>query len=99
MGYDAEHSDPLYKHCPYIIVLDEATDGDVTFYAILYDTMQRGEVNLGKEISAFRGSYRYFKASTNGGASLTYFMVLGTSFPDLINNVGKLIGRPCHPPM
>ena len=62
MGYDAERTDPLYKHMPCFIVLTPcaaAPDG-VLAYGVLYDSLALGVLDLGQEISAFRGSYRYY---------------------------------------
>ena len=94
MGYNAEESDPLYKHCPYIICYNANTE---VAYGVLYDHLCRGVLDLGKEISAFRGNYRYFK--TEAGF-LEYYMVYGPSIPEVVEKVGRfLIGRPVVPPV
>ena len=94
MGYDAEESDPLYKHCPYVICFNQ--DANVA-YAIIYDHLTRGVLDLGKEISAFRGSYRYYK--TEAGF-VEYYLVFGPTIPEVVDKVGRfLIGRPAVPPV
>ena len=44
MGYDAESSDPLYKHWPYHLTVKN----DGCCYGLLYDTMRRSLFDLGR---------------------------------------------------
>lgn len=48
MGYDAETSDPLYKHWPYHVTLVNRGDSPSTCYGMLYDTMRRSVFDLGR---------------------------------------------------
>eukprot|EP00730_Choanoeca_flexa_P002433 TRINITY_DN11050_c0_g1_i4.p1 TRINITY_DN11050_c0_g1~~TRINITY_DN11050_c0_g1_i4.p1 ORF type:complete len:476 (+),score=104.87 TRINITY_DN11050_c0_g1_i4:45-1472(+) len=103
MGYTADprrggHSDPLYKHWP--VVMGLVTDVDKPdnvdgAYAIVYDNPCRGVMDTGKEISAFRGAYRY--AEFDGG-DMEYWVVLGNSLADVVKRVSVLIGRPAAMP-
>jgi len=94
MGYDAENSDTLYKHMPMYITRDNSAG---VSYGILYDHLTRGVLDMGREISAFRGSYRYYESEAG---FIEYYLVLGPSIPKVVNNFGKyLYGRPAIPPL
>jgi alpha-glucosidase (family GH31 glycosyl hydrolase) len=49
MGYDAERTDPLYKHCPFYLTLSKDTR---IAYGLFYNNMSRTVVDLGAEIDA-----------------------------------------------
>lgn len=54
MGYNAEHSDPLYKHFPYYLSLHRQTR---EAYGIFYHDYCQGSMDFGKEIDALWGRY------------------------------------------
>src|SRR5690606_16139046 len=56
LGYNAETSDPLYKHIPFYITLDARSNAA---YGIFYDNPSQGVLDMGAEIDAFWGEYRY----------------------------------------
>jgi alpha-glucosidase len=72
MGYNAETTDPLYKHCPFYMTLNSSTSAVV---GLLYDTYHRGVFDLGQEISAYRGSYRYFEIEDC--SNIDYYVLYG----------------------
>lgn len=96
MGYDARSSDPLYKHWPAFVVVTPcaSAEGGVLAYGVLYDNLARGAIDLGAEISAFRGGYRY--AEFEAG-DLDYYLVHGPAVVDVVERLSWLIGR-AHPP-
>lgn len=99
MGYDAEFSDPLYKHWPYhMTVLPSPTKSNKKIcYGLLYDTMRRSVFDLGKEISAFRGKYRYFETS-HWEKGLDYYLFYGEKPERISESLIHLIGSPAIPP-
>ena len=54
MGYDAEFSDPLYKHIPFYISKRESTH-----FGIFYDNFSFCEFNFGKELDNYHGHYNW----------------------------------------
>ena len=48
MGFDAEKTDPLYKHVPFYIC-----ENSVGAYGIYYDTTDTSFVDLGREINNY----------------------------------------------
>ena len=92
MGYDAETTDPLYKHWPLFFTVCKEQG---LVYGLLYDTFQEGVVDLGKEVSAFKGAYRYAQFNTN---ALTYYLFIGTTLKEVQQTVVKLVGPTALPP-
>mmetsp|Transcript_14913 Transcript_14913/g.28960 ORF Transcript_14913/g.28960 Transcript_14913/m.28960 type:complete len:852 (-) Transcript_14913:1134-3689(-) len=92
MGYDAATSDPLYKNFPYYITYNKEAQ---VAYGILYDQLCGGYLDLGQEISAFRGSFRTY-ASEAG--FVDYYLILGPTIPQVVEKLGRLVGRPAVPP-
>ncbi|GJD10080.1 Alpha-glucosidase 2 [Galdieria sulphuraria] len=88
LGYDAETSDPLYKHHPFYITWNSAL---AVGCGILYDTMLPCTFDMGKEIQAIYGSYRYF--SVNGG-DIDYYVIYGPSIVEIMEKLAKLTGFP-----
>jgi len=96
MAYSAKTSDPLYKHMPCCVVLTPCADapGGVLAYGLLYDNMALGVMDVGQEISAFRGKYRYYEAQAG---DVDAYVVLGPSVLEVVERLSWLIGRN-HPP-
>lgn len=88
MGYNCEPgpmmSGPLYKHYPILFVnvrertakIEDIPErwSSLGWYCMFYDNQSRGVVDLGAEISAFRGSYRYIQFEDG---DLEYYMIFG----------------------
>ena len=89
MGYDAETSDPLYKHVPFCICQNGA--GCV---GVFYDTHASCAFDFGAEISNYTGPYRSF--STDDEA-LVYYVLLGTT-PEIVSAFSRLTGGCAFPP-
>lgn len=92
LGYNAETSDPLYKHIPLYITLDARSN---TAYGIFYDNPSRGVFDMGAEIDAFWGEYRY--AQFDAG-HLDYYVIYGPAFADVLDKYTRLTGRPAVMP-
>lgn len=92
LGYNAETSDPLYKHVPFYITYN--ADLDVA-YGLLYDNLATTVFDLGKEIDAFWGYYRYWMAE---GGDLDYTLIFGPSIEAVVEKYTWLTGRPALPP-
>lgn len=89
MGYDAEKSDPLYKHIPFYIC-----ENSVGCYGIFYDTSDTSYVDLGKEINNYYPAYKYFKTEDN---CLVYYVFFGTKL-SVLQQLARLCGKQTFPP-
>ncbi|KAL2609989.1 hypothetical protein R1flu_028562 [Riccia fluitans] len=92
MGYDAERTDPLYKFCPFYITLSKESG---MAYGIFYQNLCRTILDLGAEIDALWGPYRYYHALSG---PLNYYMCLGPSVPVVFDGFASLMGRPLSLP-
>ncbi len=92
LGYDAENGDPLYKHIPfYITWLPEQQIA----YGLFYDNLATSVFDMGSEIDAFWGFYRYYQAEAG---DLDYYLLYGPSIPAVVERFVRLTGRPALPP-
>ncbi|MGN0534081.1 MAG: TIM-barrel domain-containing protein [Eubacterium sp.] len=89
MGYDAEKSDPLYKHIPFYIC-----QNSVGCYGIFYDTSDTSYMDLGKEINNYYPAYKYFKTEDN---CLVYYVFFGTRL-SVLQQFARLCGKQAFPP-
>ncbi len=90
-GYDAEWSDPLYKHWP--LYLTRTPHGSC--FALLYDVPCRMVVDFGAEIHHYHGPFRYAEMQAGG---LEYYLISADTLPALVGRITDLIGRPELPP-
>jgi alpha-glucosidase len=88
LGYNAETSDPLYKHVPFYITWIPSLK---IAYGLLYDNLATTVFDMGREIDAFWGFYRYMQA---GDGDLDYTLIYGPSIPQVIEKYARLTGRP-----
>lgn len=91
LGYDAELSDPLYKHLPFVIALTRAGHAS----ALFYDTAAETIVDLGAEIDHYLGPYRYTEVDA---PELDYYVVVGPELPTVVRRTNDLTGYPPLPP-
>ena len=89
MGYNAETSDPLYKHIPFYIC-----ENAVGTYGIFYDTSADSYMDFGKEINNYYPAYKYFKSEDK---SLVYYVFFGTKF-SVLEQFCALCGKSAFPP-
>lgn len=92
LGYNAESSDPLYKHMPFYITYNPALN---IAYGLFYDNAATTIFDMGKEIDAFWGFYRYYQADDG---DLDYYLIYGPSIPEVIEKYTFLTGKPVLPP-
>ncbi len=92
LGYNAETSDPLYKHYPFYITYIPTLK---LAYGLFYDNLATTTFDLGKEIDAFWGHYRFYQAD---GGDLDYYMIFGPEIEAVIEKFTRLVGRPALPP-
>ncbi|WP_447553300.1 TIM-barrel domain-containing protein [Vreelandella sp. EE22] len=92
MGYDAEHSDPLYKHIPFYITRKP----DQAFaYGLFYDNLAPGYFDMGRELDNYHGLYRYFEAESG---DLDYYMIAGPKVRDVVTAYTWMTGNTALPP-
>jgi alpha-glucosidase len=92
LGYNAETSDPLYKHLPFYITFIPTLK---LAYGLFYDNMAGGAFDMGAEIDAFWGHYRLYQADDG---DLDYYLIYGSSIEGVIEKFTRLTGRPMLPP-
>ncbi len=88
LGYNAETSDPLYKQIPFYITYIPHLK---IAYGLFYDNLATTVFDLGHEIDAFWGNYRYYMAEDG---DLDCYMLYGDSIADVVQKYTQLTGRP-----
>ncbi len=85
MGYDAQTTDPLYKHVPFTI-----TDrGELGAYSIYYDTLAHCWFDLGNEKDNYHPAFRSFRAPDG---ELDYYFSWAPSVLDVVKRHHWLTG-------
>jgi alpha-glucosidase len=92
MGYNAETGDPLYKHFPFYITFVPELD---LAYGLFYDNLATCVFDMGKEVSAFHGFYRYYQADDG---DLDYYLIYGPTIEGVVEKFARLVGRMILPP-
>ena len=87
LGYNAETSDPLYKHVPWIIV----GNNDKGFCGIFYDSFSELNIDLGAEHSNYHDHYRHIESYDR---ALVYYVVEGPALVDVVRRFQLLTGKP-----
>ena len=87
LGYDAQTSDPLYKHWPFLLGRDDASG---IAYGVYYDTLAPTTFDLGCEYDNYHGFYRY--AEIDDG-DLDYYLFVGPRIRDVVRKFTELTGR------
>jgi len=87
LGYDAERSDPLYKHWPFYITL--VPDLNVA-YGLFYDNLSTCVFDMGRERHAYYNFYRYYQADDG---DLDYYLIYGPTIAEVLEKFTKLSGR------
>jgi alpha-glucosidase len=86
LGYDAEISDPLYKHVPYMAVQSGGVTG-----GLFYDSLAPMTFDLGNERSNYHGIYRYVEAEERG---IDLWLIAGPDLAAVTERFTLLTGRP-----
>ena len=92
MGYDAQTSDPLYKHIPFYITRKPETGLCV---GVFYDTLSDCVFDFGAEHSNYHGPYRSFCAPHG---DLDLYVMAGPAVADVVRRFTWLTGRPMETP-
>jgi len=87
LGYNAKTSDPLYKHWPYLIARDLASE---VAYGLFYDTFASATFDLGCEHDNYHGFYRYCEIEEG---DLDYYIFVGPRIRDVVRKFAELTGR------
>ena len=91
MGYDAESTDPLYKHIPYVLTADAAG----RCHGAFYDNLSDMTFDFGQEYDNYHGAYRHVQAEA-GDLDLT--MIAGPDPLAVTRRFTWLTGRPALMP-
>lgn len=89
MGYDAEKSDPLYKHVPFYIC-----DNSCGSYGIFYDSSATAVMDFGREINNYYEPFKFYKADDD---SLIYYVFFGTKL-EILKQFCSFVGKQPLPP-
>ena len=90
LGYNAETSDPLYKHAPWVVLSKlRASAG------LLYDTMAETTFDLGAEHSNYFKRYRHVEFSEKG---MVLYVLAGPTIRQVVPRLHELTGRIAMPP-
>lgn len=92
MGYDAETSDPLYKHIPFYIT---RKTGSGTCVGVFYDTLADCTFDFGCEHSNYHGPYRLFEAEVG---DLDLYVIAGPELAQVTRRFTWLTGKPMATP-
>lgn len=92
MGYDAETSDPLYKHIPFYIT--RSTNNEIS-YGLFYDNLSTSTFEMGSELDNYHGYYRYYQGEDG---DLDYYMILGPKINDVVKKFSWLTGKTIFQP-
>ncbi|WP_022794814.1 TIM-barrel domain-containing protein [Marinococcus halotolerans] len=92
MGYDAEKTDPLYKHIPYYITHSPETD---VAYGLYYDDYNECAFDMGREKDNYHGKYKFFQSNSD---FLDYYFILGPAVAEVTRRFSWLTGRPALMP-
>ncbi len=91
LGYDAETTDPLYKHIPFTMTRTR----DAGAWSVFYDTMATCWFDLGNERDNYHPPYRTFRAEDG---DLDYYIRWAPEMLDLVKAQVRLTGGTCFPP-
>ncbi|RAZ81178.1 TIM-barrel domain-containing protein [Planococcus halotolerans] len=92
MGYDAQYTDPLYKHIPFYITRN--TQSDISF-GIFYDNMAQSVFDMGNEMDNYHGWYRYYHSFAG---DLDYYIIAGPKVKDVVKRYSWLTGKTIFSP-
>lgn len=91
IGHDPEHGDPMYKHIPFYIRMNEKNLHAVgLFYHNSYDSV----FDMGQELSGYWDRYCYYQ--TDGG-DIDLFLINGPEMSAVIDRYTMLTGRSALP--
>ncbi len=92
MGYDAETSDPLYKHWPFYITHSTRTG---LSYGLFYDNFSTAWFDMGKEIDSYHRDFRSYHGECG---DLDYYFIAGPHISDVTMRFSWLTGKTAFMP-
>lgn len=92
IGHDPEFGDPLYKHIPFYIKLNERNK---YAFGMFYHNSYESVFDMGKEISGYWEPYSYYQ--TEGG-DIDLFFINGPTIEKVLENYTYLTGKQAMPP-
>lgn len=92
MGYDAQYTDPLYKHIPFYITRNKQSD---ISFGIFYDNMAQSVFDMGNEMDNYHGWYRYYHSFAG---DLDYYIIAGPEVKDVVKRYSWLTGKTIFSP-
>ena len=98
MGYDAEHSDPLYKFWPFYIAKPScaANAPASAAYGLFYDNPANCAFDLGCTFDNYHGLFSSYEAACG---DLEYTVLLGPSVLEVTRRFAWLCGGTALPPL
>lgn len=87
MGYDAQFTDPLYKHIPFYITRNKNTN---VFFGLFYDNLSTSIFDMGNELDNYHGYYRYYNGEDG---DLDYYIILGPNIKNVTEKFSWLTGK------
>ncbi|MEC0209017.1 glycoside hydrolase family 31 protein [Paenibacillus ehimensis] len=91
IGYDSEHTDPLYKHIPFYIKFNGKTQAAT---GLFYHNSHESTFDMGCERSGYWNKYSYFCAD---GGELDLFFMYGPQIKDVVRHYTDLTGKTILP--
>jgi len=91
MGYDAEKTDPLYKHVPFTLTQTERAGA----WSIFYDNLASCWFDIGNELDNYHLPYRAYRAEDG---DLDYYVRWAPQLLDLVKGQTRLTGGTAFPP-
>ncbi|WP_159886815.1 glycoside hydrolase family 31 protein [Paenibacillus puerhi] len=91
IGYDSEHTDPLYKHIPFYIKFNGAAQAAT---GLFYHNSYESTFDMGNERSGYWNKYSYFCAD---GGELDIFFMHGPEIKDVVRHYTDLTGKTIMP--
>ncbi|SLN23056.1 Alpha-xylosidase [Aquimixticola soesokkakensis] len=91
MGYDAESTDPLYKHLP-VTLTRTAQAGS---YSVFYDNLSSCWFDLGNELDNYHKPYRVYRAEDG---DLDYYLAWSPDVLGLVKRQASITGGTAFPP-
>ncbi len=92
LGYNAETGDPLYKHFPFYITCPPEIGA---CFGLFYDNLALTSFDLGREIDAFWGDFRSYRAEDG---DFDYYLIAGENAQAVLDQFTALTGRPALTP-
>lgn len=91
MGYEADTTDPLYKHVPFTMT----QTAEAGAWSVFYDNLASCWFDLGNEIDNYHVPYRSFRAEDG---DLDYYIRWAPQLLDLVKGQVRLTGGTAFPP-